>query len=70
MRLTITARPCLQILRMTWFENTIHFIRQVPILGEADLKKKIFRVQLSKKVADVVASSFRLLGINVRNECN
>ncbi len=41
------------------------FYQAVPILGEADLKKKIFRVQLSKKVADVVASSFRLLGINV-----
>ncbi|HRN45359.1 MAG TPA: DALR anticodon-binding domain-containing protein, partial [Flavobacterium sp.] len=29
------------------------------------LEKKIFRVQLSKKVADVIASSFKLLGINV-----
>ena len=30
-----------------------------------DLDKKIFRVQLSKKVADTIAASFGLLGINV-----
>ncbi|NGY37506.1 arginine--tRNA ligase [Flavobacterium sp. XN-5] len=41
------------------------FYQAVPILGEEDLQKKIFRVQLSKKVADVIASSFSLLGINV-----
>ena len=41
------------------------FYQAVPILGEANLEKKIFRVQLSKKVADVIASSFKLLGINV-----
>lgn len=41
------------------------FYQAVPILGEQDLEKKIFRVQLSKKVADVIASSFKLLGINV-----
>ena len=41
------------------------FYQAVPILGEEDLEKKIFRVQLSKKVADVIASSFKLLGINV-----
>ena len=41
------------------------FYQAVPILGEEDLQKKIFRVQLSKKVADVIASSFKLLGINV-----
>ena len=34
------------------------------VLNE-DLEKKIFRVQLSKKVAEVIASSFKLLGINV-----
>ena len=41
------------------------FYQAVPILGEEDLEKKIFRVQLSKKVAEVIASSFKLLGINV-----
>lgn len=41
------------------------FYQAVPILGEADLEIKIFRVQLSKKVADTIAASFRLLGINV-----
>lgn len=41
------------------------FYQAVPILGEASLNKKIFRVQLSKKVADTIASAFSLLGINV-----
>lgn len=41
------------------------FYQAVPILGEADLEIKIFRVQLSKKVADTIAASFSLLGINV-----
>ena len=41
------------------------FYQAVSILGETDLKKKTFRVQLSKKVADVIADSFSLLGINV-----
>ena len=41
------------------------FYQAVPILGEEELSKKIFRVQLSKKVADVIAASFGLLGINV-----
>ena len=41
------------------------FYQAVPILGEEDLEKKIFRVQLSKKVADVISSAFKLLGINV-----
>ncbi|MNP94759.1 Arginine--tRNA ligase [compost metagenome] len=41
------------------------FYQAVPILGEENLGKKIFRVQLSKKVADTIAASFRLLGINV-----
>ncbi|UFH35645.1 arginine--tRNA ligase [Flavobacterium acetivorans] len=41
------------------------FYQAVPILGEDDLNKKIFRVQLSKKVADTIAASFSLLGINV-----
>ena len=41
------------------------FYQAVPILGEAHLDIKIFRVQLSKKVADTIAASFKLLGINV-----
>lgn len=41
------------------------FYQAVPILGEENLEKKIFRVQLSKKVADTIAASFRLFGINV-----
>ena len=41
------------------------FYQALPILGEEDSEKKIFRVQLSKKVADTIASSFRLLGISV-----
>jgi len=41
------------------------FYQAVPILGEADLEIKIFRVQLSKKVADTIAASLKLLGINV-----
>jgi len=41
------------------------FYQAVPILGEADLEMKIFRVQLSKRVADTIADAFRLLGINV-----
>ncbi|MFC6096697.1 arginine--tRNA ligase [Flavobacterium qiangtangense] len=41
------------------------FYQAVPILGSDNLEEKIFRVQLSKKVADVIASSFQLLGIEV-----
>ncbi|TFG74043.1 MAG: arginine--tRNA ligase [Flavobacteriales bacterium] len=41
------------------------FYQQVSILGEPDLQKKIFRVQLSKKVAEVIQSAFHLLGIQV-----
>ncbi len=41
------------------------FYQAVPILGEEETSKKIFRVQLSKKVADIIAASFKLLGINV-----
>jgi len=43
------------------------FYQAVPILPEHDLQKKIFRVQLSKKVADTIASAFSLLGIDVPN---
>lgn len=41
------------------------FYQAVPILGEEEMSKKVFRVQLSKKVADIIAASFGLLGINV-----
>ncbi len=41
------------------------FYQAVSILGEENLELKIFRVQLSKKVADTIAASFSLLGINV-----
>ncbi|MFE3870957.1 arginine--tRNA ligase [Flavobacterium sp. ZS1P70] len=41
------------------------FYQAVPILGSDVANEKIFRVQLSKKVADTIAASFRLLGINV-----
>lgn len=41
------------------------FYQAVSILGEENMEKKIFRVQLSKKVAEIIAASFCLLGINV-----
>ncbi|GAB4515030.1 MAG: arginine--tRNA ligase [Allomuricauda sp.] len=41
------------------------FYQQVSILGETDEHKKDFRVQLSKKVGEVIQSAFRLLGIDV-----
>ena len=41
------------------------FYQSVHILGEIDLTKKIFRVQLSHKVAEVIKSAFTLLGIEV-----
>ncbi|WET01288.1 arginine--tRNA ligase [Flavobacterium sp. YJ01] len=41
------------------------FYQSVHILGEADLTKKIFRVQLSQKVAEIIKSAFELLGIEV-----
>ena len=41
------------------------FYQTVSILGEEDTTKKIFRVQLSKKVADTIKSAFKLLGIEV-----
>ena len=41
------------------------FYQQVSILGEADDEKKILRVQLSKKVAEVIQDAFKLLGIEV-----
>jgi len=41
------------------------FYQTVSILGEEDEMKKIFRVQLSKKVGEVIKSAFGLLGITV-----
>jgi len=41
------------------------FYQQVSILGETDQQKKDFRVQLSKKVGEVIRSAFRLLGVDV-----
>lgn len=41
------------------------FYQSVSILGEDDPDKKKFRVQLSKKVADIIHSAFGLLGIAV-----
>ncbi|MFH6958437.1 arginine--tRNA ligase [Flavobacterium aquidurense] len=41
------------------------FYQSVHILGEVDLTKKIFRVQLSQKVAEVIKAAFTLLGIEV-----
>lgn len=41
------------------------FYQSVSILGEIDETKKIFRVQLSQKVAQTIQNAFRLLGIDV-----
>lgn len=41
------------------------FYQSVSILGEENSTKKIFRVQLSKKVSDTIKSAFGLLGIEV-----
>jgi len=41
------------------------FYQTVSILGEEDKTKKVFRVQLSKKVAETIHSAFTLLGIEV-----
>ncbi|MBY0485630.1 MAG: arginine--tRNA ligase [Flavobacteriaceae bacterium] len=41
------------------------FYQTVSILGEEDLDKKVFRVQLSKKVSYIIKSAFKLLGIEV-----
>lgn len=41
------------------------FYQMVPILGSDNLTEKTFRVQLSQKVADTIASAFGLLGISV-----
>jgi arginyl-tRNA synthetase len=41
------------------------FYQSVSILGESDQDKKMFRVQLSKKVSDIIGDAFGLLGIEV-----
>ena len=41
------------------------FYQSVSILGEENVAKKTFRVQLSKKVSDTILSAFGLLGIEV-----
>ncbi|RTE52810.1 arginine--tRNA ligase [Arenibacter aquaticus] len=41
------------------------FYQNVSILGEQDDNKKIFRIQLANKVAEVIKSAFGLLGIKV-----
>lgn len=41
------------------------FYQAVSILGEENFTKKIFRVQLSKKVAETIKLAFGLLGIDV-----
>ncbi len=41
------------------------FYQSLSILGEENDTKKIFRVQLSQKVAETIASAFGLLGIGV-----
>ncbi|MBQ0117056.1 MAG: arginine--tRNA ligase [Flavobacterium sp.] len=43
------------------------FYQSVIILGEEDLTKKVFRVQLSKKVGETIKLAFGLLGIKVPN---
>ena len=43
------------------------FYQTVSILGEPNEDLKIFRVQLSKKIGEVIRSAFELLGINVPN---
>ena len=41
------------------------FYQSVSILGEENRTKKVYRVQLSQKVADTIKSAFKLLGIEV-----
>ncbi|NER15234.1 arginine--tRNA ligase [Leptobacterium flavescens] len=41
------------------------FYQNVSILGAEDETEKVFRVQLSKKVGEVIQSAFRLLGVDV-----
>ena len=41
------------------------FYQTVPILGCENQDEKIIRIQLSNKVAEIIKSAFKLLGINV-----
>ena len=41
------------------------FYQNVSILGEENHQKKIIRVQISKKVANIIKQAFSLLGIQV-----
>ncbi|AYN68959.1 arginine--tRNA ligase [Euzebyella marina] len=41
------------------------FYQQVSILGESDENQRFFRIQLSRKVGEVIESAFKLLGIGV-----
>ena len=41
------------------------FYQQVSILGETNMEKRRFRVQLTAKIGEVIASAFGLLGIQV-----
>ena len=41
------------------------FYQQVSILGESEEEIRVFRVQLAKKVGEVIKSAFHLLGIEV-----
>lgn len=41
------------------------FYQQVSILGETDVNQRMLRIQLSKKVADVIQDAFKLLGVEV-----
>jgi arginyl-tRNA synthetase len=41
------------------------FYQQVSILGESEEEIRVFRVQLAKKVGEVIKSAFKLLGIEV-----
>lgn len=43
------------------------FYQTVSILGEPNENLKVFRVQLSMKIGEVIKSAFELLGINVPN---
>ena len=46
-------------------KNFNSFYQNVSILGETNQQNKVFRVQLSQKVAEVIRSSFKLLGIEM-----
>ena len=41
------------------------FYQNVSILGEEDLSKRHFRVALSKKIGEIIASALKMLGIQV-----